>query len=345
MVQIRMSDLFNNPDFYFFGLENDNALFLSMNRQSYARSIFFDARIKPLRQQIIRVPLAPLMAAMRQRNHHAHRIGWVFHMAHTGSTLLTRALDRPGKNLVIREPMPLRALGVAAGAASENALVDKDLLQLAVAMLGRYYADDQSVIVKANVPVNAIVPDLLVLSENPSALLLHFGLDDYLTAILRSPNHRKWVSHVSAEIRLGECAEIGPLDTLQIAERGAALWLFQMRIYATVLASNPNIRSLDANIFFDEPAACLTASSQYFSCMMHNDEVQQIVSGELFSTYAKNPGAAFNNSQRRARVAENRKALADEIALARRWIEPRLIVAPLPDRLPAPLCGENSLLF
>jgi hypothetical protein len=345
MVQIRMSDLFNNPDLYFFGLENDNALFLPMNRQSYARSIFFDARIKPLRQQIIRVPLAALLVAMQQRKHNDHRVGWVFHMAHTGSTLLTRALDRPGKNLVIREPMPLRALGVAVGAANGNAPVDKERLQLAVAMLGRRYADDQSVIVKANVPVNAIVPDLLMLSENPAALLLHFGLDDYLTAILRSPKHRKWVSHVSAEIRLGECPETGPVDTLHIAELGAALWLFQMRIYVTALEKTPSMRSLDANILFDEPAACLTASSRYFCCPICNDEVQQIVSSELFSTYAKNPGTAFNNSLRRARVAENRRALADEIALARRWIEPRLSIAPLPDRLPAPLYGENSLLF
>jgi hypothetical protein len=341
MVQIKISDLFGNPDFYLFGLENDHALFLPMDRHCYERSIFFDARIKPLQQQIIRVPLAPLFAAISQYAVREPRIGWIFHMAHTGSTLLSRALDKPGKNLVIREPMALRALGVAAGV---NGAVTDDRLRLAVTMLDRRYAVDQPVIVKANVPVNVLVPDLLALSSYSKAVFLHFGLEEYLTAILRSPQHRLWVDQVCTEIGLGANAETGALDDLNNAEKAAALWLYQIRVYVSALEKYPATRSLDANTLFDDPVSTLAASSKYFGCVMDDMEVRHIISSDLFSTYAKNPTAAFDNSQRKVRVSDNRALLADEIALAKRWVEPQLLVAPLPDRLARPLCGENSLL-
>lgn len=341
MVQIKISDLLVNPDFYLFGLEDDHALFLPMDRRCYERSIFFDARIKPLQQHIIRVPLAPLFAARSQYAVREPRIGWIFHMAHTGSTLLSRALDIPGKDLVIREPIPLRALGVTAGV---NGAATNDRLQLAVTMLDRRYAVDQPVIVKANVPVNVIVPDLLALSYYSKAVFLHFGLEDYLTAILRSPQHRLWVDQVCMEIGLGASAETGPLTDLHSAEKAAALWLYQIRVYVSALEKYPATHSLDANTLFDDPVSTLTASSEYFECALDDTEVRQITSGPLFSTYAKNPLAAFDNSRRKARVSETRVSLVDDIALAKSWLKPRLLAAPLPDRLAQPLCGENSLL-
>ncbi len=348
MVQIRISDLLHNPDFYLFGLENEDALFLPMNRESYAKSIFFDGRIKPTHDHVIRVPLIPLLTSVSQMIATVPRIGWIFHMAHTGSTLLSRALDRPGKNLVIREPMPLRVLGVEAGALHKFTSESeswKKLLHLAILMLDRRYAKDEAILVKANVPVNAIIPDLLAKSPHPQALLLHFGLEDYLTAILRSANHRKWVDHIFSEIQLDKHPETAPFNALQNAEKAAALWLFQIRIYADVLAANSSVRSLDANILFDEPLPCLKAASDYFDCPIGDDEARSIVSGGLFSTYSKNPNALFDNERRKERVTETRLVLADDIIMARRWVESRLAISPLPERLAQPLCGENSMLL
>lgn len=348
MAQLEISDLLHNPDYYFFALENDTAIFLPMNRESYARSIFFDRRIAPADDRVVRVPLAPLLAAMSEMAATTPRIGWIFHMAHTGSTLLSRALDLPGRNLVIREPISLRALGVDAGTLHKSTSAGerwKQLLDLALAMLDKRYAKDLPVIVKANVPVNFIIPDLLAKSPRPQSLLLHFGLQDYLTAILRSANHRKWVDHIFAEMHLGTHFETEPSNELQSAEKAAALWLFQIRIYADVLAANPGVRSLDANILFDEPLLCLKAASSYFDCPVGDDEARSVVSGDLFSTYSKNPNASFDNEHRKKRVAETRALLTDEITLARLWVEARLAISPLPERLAQPLCGENSLLF
>jgi hypothetical protein len=345
MQHAEISELLHNPDYYLFGWEDGYALFLHMDRDSYASSIFFDDRIAPANDDVVRVPLEPLLAAVSHMSADNRDIGWIFHMAHTGSTLLARALDRPGKNLVIREPLFLRTMGIVAGASHRTSPEWRRLLQLATVMLDRRYAKDEAVIVKANVPVNGIIADLLAKSSQPKALLLHFGLRDYLTAILRSPNHRKWVEHIFAELQLGTHPQLGPPTELQNAEKAAALWLYQIRIYADVLAANPGLRSLDANILFEEPLICLKAASDYFGCPINNDDARTIIAGKLFSTYSKNPNAAFDNARRKERVSETRTALAEDFKLANNWVEARLGGLPLPKRLEQPLCGENTLLL
>lgn len=345
MQQPQISDLIGNPDYYLLGFDHQDAVFVHMTRECYTRSIFFDGRIVTSNDNAIRVPVEHLRSAISQFDASAPRIGWIFHMAHTGSTLLARALDQTGKNLVIREPATLRALGVEARASGSDSAAWTSKLHISLKMLDRRYAEQESVIVKANVPVNAIIPDLLARCTHAKAILLHFGLDDYLIAILRSTNHRKWVEHIFAEMRLDQLPENFQIAPLSTAEKAAALWLFQIRIYTETLAENPDIRSLDANVLFDEPHACLAATSDYFDCPMDEQDAIRIVSGELFSTYSKNPNAPFDNTHRKARVVQTRAAVADEMTIARRWVESRLSKTALPARLAQPLCGENSLLF
>ena len=344
MQQPQISDLLDNPDFYLFGFDNEDAVFVRMDRECYARSIFFDERIVTVDDDAIRVPFGPLSAAVSEAPLPSPGIGWIFHMAHTGSTLLARALDRPGRSLAIREPATLRALGVEARS-SGIGIQFSERLRTAVALLGRRYSESESVLVKANVPVNCIIENVLAAGSGAKALLLHFGLEDYLVAILRGPNHRKWVERIYSELRLSEVHESEASGDLPVAQKAASLWLFQIRAYANILGVYPSIRSLDANILFDHPTLCLKAAAEYFDCPMDDAEARKIVSGELFSTYSKNPNAPFDNSLRQRRVAETRAGLADEILSARHWLESQNAESPLPERLAGPLCEENSLLL
>ncbi len=347
MSGTEMLALQRDPHFYLYGFDAGDALFLRMNRDCYARSIFFDDRIVTLDDQLIRVPWADVAAALPGAPA-APELGWIFHMAHTGSTLLARALEQAGRTLVIREPVTLRSLGVEAGAAGSDAASSEAWqrrLDVATAMLARRFAGDDRVVVKANVPVNAIIAALLAASAQPRGVLLHFGLDDYLTAILRSPNHRGWVERIFAEMRIGALPEVGNAAALEAAEKAAALWLFQIRAYAAALAANPGLCSLDANMFFDAPQASLSAAARYFGCPLSDAAAGAIVAGSLFSTYSKNPNAAFDNRQRKARIAATRAELGAELERARRWIALRVAELPLPERLAQPLYGENAPLL
>ena len=67
----------------------DEVLFVPMDLAAYQRSIFLDHRISPAGEGSWQVPLALLGPAEAN----PPQLGWIFHVAHCGSTLLARALD------------------------------------------------------------------------------------------------------------------------------------------------------------------------------------------------------------------------------------------------------------
>ena len=321
------SPLIATPDRYLFAFEADAAVFLEMDRDSYSRSIFLDDRIQPSSETPIHVPISALSPPGP-----TPASGWIFHVAHCGSTLLARALDRPGGGIVLREPFTLRQLGIEAanGAATDPAWQVR--LQLASTLLARRYAGGSPSIIKANVPVNFIIRDILASVPDASAILLYFPLADYLTAILRSPNHLVWLRNVSANLRPAIIAHAGTLPEND-AERTAALWLAQIRCYAAVLAQFPNTRSLDAETLFNSPQLVIDAAATLFGQPIADADLRAIVEGPLFATYSKNPAFAFNNEARLGRQAALANTLAPDIERARQWVGRQLDAYPLPVRL------------
>ena len=227
-------------------------------------------------------------------------MGWIFHIAHCGSTLLARALDRPDANLVLREPFALRQLGLAS---------DAGRLAIVRAMLGKRYEAGLPTIAKANVPVNFILPDLIALGAADKAIFLHCPLRDYLLAVLRTPDHRNWVSFIGEQIG----GRIGDLAGLSDAERAAALWLAQMRTFRSAMAAMPGSASLDSELFFADPRAGLSAAALHLEANMPEAVVEETIAGPIFATNAKNPSMAFDNAARIARRAELERAIASEI--------------------------------
>lgn len=333
-MDLTIERLFASPDHYHFAFEGDVAIFRTMDRGAYHRSIFLDRRIAALDDAEVRVPVEALTAFRDSHGIAVPRIAWIFHVAHCGSTLLARALDREEGSLVLREPRPLRQLGLTRGPAGDGW---RARLHLAAALAGRRYRPDAPTIVKANVPVNFIAADLLALDPSAPAILLHFPLRAYLLAVLRSPAHRQWVVNVTTQLEPAIAAVAGGLSRLDVAERAAALWLAQMHVYAGLLARYPHTRSLNAEELFGGPRPVVAAAAAHFGAAMGQAELD----ADLFATYSKSPGLAFDNEARLSLRAENARALGPEIERARRWVDGR----PLPASLDRPLVGASPPLL
>jgi hypothetical protein len=336
-MDLTVERLFASPDHYLFAFEGDQAIFRTMDRGAYHRSIFLDRRIAAADDLMLQVPVETLTSYRDSRGIVAPKTAWIFHVAHCGSTLLARALDDADRSLVLREPMPLRQLGLARAAFASGPATDawRARLRLATTLAGRRYRPDAPTIVKANVPVNFMLPDLLALDPSAPAILLYFPLRAYLLAVLRSPGHRQWVVNVTTQLATVLSEDLAGLD---VAERAAALWLAQMRAYAEALARYPGTRSLHAEELFGTPGPVLAAAAAHFGIEM---EIDAIVSGALFATYSKSPGLAFDNGARLSLRAENAQALGPEIERARRWVDGR----PLPAGLDRPLIGVSPALL
>lgn len=302
-MALTLDDLFASPDHYLHSFEGDAALFVPMDRAAYHRSIFLDGRISPAADGALRLPVTSLGKARRRLP-----TSWIFHVAHCGSTLLARALDAPSSNLVLREPLALRQTAIAR---------DGERLALVAAMVSKRYQADAPTIVKANVPVNFLVPELAGLDGEARAIFLYLGLRDYLLAILRSGNHREWLRRVTSQLE----PHLGDLSQLADAERAAALWLGQMRAFARASAMLPNAVSLDAESLFADPHRAVGAAARHLGVPITDAALDERVKGPLFATYSKNPDVAFDNRARLARREQLEIALAAELALAARWIE------------------------
>jgi hypothetical protein len=305
-MPLTLDDLYRSPDHYLHSFDGDKVIIVPMDRAAYHRSIFLDARISAAPGQAVAMPVEALAQGIRA----PQPTSWIFHMAHVGSTLLARALDDPGASLVLREPVALRQLSIQP---------DDRRLGIVAAMLGKRYRGDAPTLVKANVPVNFLLPKLAALEPDVHAILLYLPLRDYLLAILRSDSHRDWLRKVTSLLS----PHLGDLSALSDAERAAALWLAQVNAFAGALGALPNARALNAERFFAEPEAALNASAAHLGVPIAAAAVAATVAGPLFSTNAKNPALSFDNRQRVARRKDLERTMAAELDSAEEWIAQR----------------------
>jgi hypothetical protein len=298
-----LDQLLKSPDHYLHSFEDDDAVFVAMDRAAYRRSIFLDRRISPAKDGTDSIAVAPLLHGKAARQ----PTDWIFHVAPCGSTLLARALDELSDDLVLREPFALRQLALSP---------DPSKLQLVLKMLSRRYAGAGPTLIKANVPVNFMLDQIVESGCKDRAIFLYCTLPDYLLAILRSDNHRTWLRSVTGQL----AQYLGDLSALSDAELGAALWESQMRRFAAAIAAMPHARSLDAERFFGEPADTLEAAAAHFGRKTDAQRTHSLVSGPLFNTYSKNPAHAFDNAARLARKDHLAVQLLADIAEAERWL-------------------------
>jgi hypothetical protein len=302
-MTLTLDQLFGSPDHYLHSFDGGEAVFVPMDRAAYARSIFLDRRISPAGNGALRVPQSALAQAPV-----AQPTGWIFHVAHCGSTLLARALDELSDDLVLREPFALRQLAL---------LPDPgDLLGQTLALLSRRYPGAGPTLIKANVPVNFLLDRIVVSDPAAAAVFLHCSLRDYLLAILRSDTHRAWLRAVTSQL----APYLGDLSALADAELGAALWLAQHRRFAAALELMPNARSLDAEVFFAEPSRVLAATAGLLGREIDSAAIAALVAGPLFGSYSKNPAQAFDNATRLARRAAVAAEIAAELDVAESWL-------------------------
>lgn len=314
-MTITFETIAEDPGQYLLALQNEAAHFQPMTRETFARSIFLDDRIVRAPGQGFSVPFADIRG--REWPDPATRsVNLIFHVAQCGSTLLARALDLPSRSLVLREPASLRRLGVDAGPAGG---VDPDLLRFTLSMLGKRWDADIPVVVKANVPVNFIAGEVMAIEPGTGALCLYFPLDSYVSAVMRTEGHEKWVESIFGEMRLAQSSFAAGAEPRTTAERAACLWFAQMKAFSALVAAYPETRTLNAEFLFARPADTVAASAGLFGIALQPGEAKEIASGELFETYSKNPTLDYDPEVRGARDAEAKRRLSPQIDEARAW--------------------------
>lgn len=250
---------------------------------------------------------------------HAAPLHFIFHSAFCASTLLVRALDRPGAAMGLSEPVLLndvtgiRRRGERGGADLARLLDD------AMALLARAWSAGESVIVKPSNILCALQRPMLALRPDARAVLLHAPLRVFLTSVARKGLWcRLWVRELLEGLLRDGLVDLGfaPNDLFRMSDLQVAAvgWLAQHRQFAMLVEQFPDrVRSLDSEQLMADPPTAIDAVSALFGLPAGG--------GGEHSAMARHSksGAAFTPADRAREQEEALAAHRDEIEKVEAW--------------------------
>ncbi len=272
---------------------------------------------------------------------------FLFHSAFCGSTLVARALDRPGLAVGLSEPQVLNdVVGFRRRGAPPPAVAR--VADGALRLLGRPFGAGEAVVVKPSNLLNPLAELMLTLQPQAKALFLYAPLETFLISVVRKGLHcRLWVRELLEGYLREAYADFGftledyfRQSDLQVAAIG---WLAQHRHFAMLAAKYGPARlaTLDADQLTAQPARAMAAIIAHYGLAADAATISQMVSGPAFSQHSKS-GAAFTAQQRTTEYAQARAAYGDEIGMVAVWAERVAETFGIAMAAPNPLLGQAA---
>ena len=321
--------------------EFDAVHFLKLSREGHRAATFLIDAELPADAATLVLERGASLAAARGT---AAPLHFVFHSAYCCSTLLARALDRPGVSMALKEPVILNDIVGWRRRGGQPARV-VEMLDSAMTLLAQPFSPGEAVVVKPSNIVNGMARAVLGMRPDTNALLLHAPLRVYLASIAKKGMWgRLWVREFfvallqdgMVDLGFDEAQYLGQTD-LQIAAAG---WLAQHHLFALLVREfgPARVRTLDSEALVARPAPAMAALADLFGLKLSAPMIDEIVTGPAFARHSKFD-KAFSVS---ARVEEQETAEAlhaDEIEKVVAWAEKVAESRGIALRLEAPLVG------
>jgi hypothetical protein len=323
--------LIASPELFPYALElgDDGVVFLRLRRGDYERASFLDARLTP---QIAGKALPwPQVAAAIETASLAERCGFIFHIGHVGSTLLSRLIGAHASVFSLREPVILRTFAqLAVARESQPQAWGNDgfgtRLTGCLKLLSRTFEKRQLAVVKATSFVSELAGSLLSRASMPRAVMMYVAPESYFATILGGPNSRQ-EAKVLAPSRLARLhrrigIEAWQLSSLSEGEVLALSWACEMSALAQA-ANSARGRAfpVDFDRFLLNPQPLLASVLRHFGIEASSSEVRAILEGPDMRRYSKSPEHAYDAELRRDVLNEARSAHGGEIRRGLAWLD------------------------
>jgi hypothetical protein len=257
------------------------ARLICMDALAYRDASFLDDRILPAGKPSLLCKLDDLI--VRASEVSSPPAGWIFHIGHVGSTLVSRLLGEFEGVLAIREPRSLRDLTATSG---------EEQRRLATALrrlMARRGANDRTVVVKATSFVSEVAP-LLVEARAP-VLFLYATPENYIASILAGENSLKELAALQSfrtDRLLGRGIALDGFDGSN-AHRAAAAWACEMTSLEAAAVGMPHgeIRWADFDAILVDMAGWLDQAAGHFGIEPAPGVAGAIAAGPLMRRYSK----------------------------------------------------------
>jgi len=346
MNNIKTSELIANASWFPHRLDMARRIvtFGRFERSTLSDVSFLDYRIEGAAQAWAEASFDELLAAAPPDN--MAKPAFLFHTSYCCSTLLSRALDRPGRVLSLKEPEIIMGLSNAYRMAqnqSERDYVD-NLRDVLLALIARPHSDGERVLVKPTNAANNLVPILAGLKI--PIILLYGDLRGFLASVIKKGDPCKTIIRqiyrVYAMDKMGVSA-IAQRDALALTDLqiAALVWRHQIELFNTVLhdPARASARSLDFRALLSNPAETLLASSNHMTLGFDADECNAIAGSDLFRKDAKDNTLTYDADRR----ADEERALmaqhGDALDLIENWAFALSLWKTTTKRLPEPVVG------
>jgi hypothetical protein len=308
-------------------LRNDTVTFVRLSRGEFDRASFLDARALTPLTATQTLPWAEAAAAIESAGL-KERCGFIFHIGHVGSTLLSRLIGAHRAAFALREPLVLRAFANlknrdAAGALSGEFAEAR--LGGCLKLLSRTFEARERVVIKATSFVSELAAHLLTRASAPKAVLMYVSPERYLASIFGGPNSRQEARMLAPSRlhrlhrRLGQ--DPWQLERLSEGEMLALSWACETTALALAnRAAGERALRIDFDRFLAQPAGFLQAALRHFDIEATSAEVQAILAGPDMRRYSKAPEHAYDASLRREIMDEARAANGAEIDKGLTWL-------------------------
>ncbi|NQZ08204.1 MAG: hypothetical protein HRT35_13685 [Algicola sp.] len=214
---------------------------------------------------------------------------YIFHSAFCGSTLLSRALDEPGRCLSIREPYALTQL--SAFKRANPAYVAQwaawpQLLKLTLYFIARGYDENEVTVIKPTNSANNLIPDLLALNTNAQALMLSTSLRQFLVSNLKKgPSFHSFCRTLVSQLNIdtGYCDKhrIQNIDALTPLQQAALVWQMHQQQFKQAK------HTLSFDQFMKDKPATLARCNQLFGLGLSSAQLENKLGSDIFKRHAK----------------------------------------------------------
>jgi len=255
--------------------------------------------------------------------------GFVFHIGHVGSTLLSRLLGAHPRILSLREPAVLRMLAQldaepeAAGWRPGDA---QARLPTIVKLLSRRFAPDQIPLVKATSYASELAPALMARPYGPQAIFLFVRPERFLATILAGENSPAEALRLAPSRLTRLARRLSPLssqsDALSIGETVAMGWACEMTALTRAAESaGARVLWLDFDRFLADPHAALGRCFAHLNVEAGTEDIEAILAGPDMTRYSKAPEHPYDAAERARALNAARDKASDEIARGVAWLE------------------------
>ena len=324
------AELGRSPELFPFALDlpGDSVAFVRLSRSDYERASFLDARMLTP-QTSSRVLPWPHVAAGINASQLRERCGFIFHIGHVGSTLLSRLIGSHPGVFSLREPAILRTFAQLSDEAQARLWGDggfESRLTGCLKLLSRTFEIQQLPLVKATSFVSELATSLLSRAANPKAVMMYVSPESYMATILGGPNSRQ-EAQALAPCRLQRLhrrigAEAWQLASLSEGEVLALSWACEMSALAQATNSGGSrVFRVNFDEFLANPRALLAGLLRHFDIEASANEVRAIIEGPEMRRYSKAPEHAYDAALRREVLNTARATHGAEIRRGLTWLD------------------------